>query len=211
MTRGDNADKGVHHEAMNRGTVGSTTAIAKGVFERAARWFHRDLFRLQRKTLALVLMCFVVSGCERCVHSVQAEEHEGDNEWNYQRVFGTRPPTVTVINSVVISYSYPWHLYPCYMGVVTTDDFEFELLVPRTWIEERLRLFAAVGGLQKDEDPFARRRLGARKDHPFRPWYAPKPLNSYDLYHDLTSATYVHMLVDKEIVGDRYRVFISKH
>ncbi|MBI4518597.1 MAG: hypothetical protein HY699_22590 [Deltaproteobacteria bacterium] len=198
---------------MNLGTVVSPTAIAKGGFERirATRWLHREAFRLHRITLALVLTCFVVSGCERCVHSVRAEEHEGDNEWNYQHVFGTRPPTVTVINSVLISYSYPWYRYPCYAGVVTTDDFEFELLVPRRWIEERLRLFVPVGGLQKDEDAFARRRLGARKDHPFRPWYAPKPINSYDLYHDLTSATYVHMLVDKEIVGDRYRAFISKH
>ena len=71
-------------------------------------------------SLILVFCIVMLSGCQRYAQNTPRIIHEGNNASNYQRVFDTSPPSdVTVINSIVISYS--WRL-----GVVTTDDFEFE-------------------------------------------------------------------------------------
>jgi len=91
--------------------------------------------------------------------------------------------------------------------VITTDDFEIELLVPRGWIGEKTKRFY----LGKGESDFIQRELASRRKDA-RPWYAPKPLDQYDLYRDASSVGYVHMLVQKEAEADgRLRLFMSKH
>ena len=58
---------------------------------------------------------------------------------------------------------------------------------------------------------FIERQIASRRERA-RAWYAPKPLDQYDLYRDASSFGYVHMLVQKEGESDgRQRVFISKH
>jgi hypothetical protein len=149
-------------------------------------------------TLSLAL----VAGCQS-TESIPREVH-GDAAWNYQRVF--REPTpgdVTVVNSVVVTYADRWF-------AVTTDDYEFELLVPQHRIErfvERfyLRRWDASPGSFFDKQIQWRKQNG-------NAWYAPKALDQYETYRDSTSVGYNHMLVDKIAESDgRRRVFISKH
>jgi hypothetical protein len=147
------------------------------------------------------MLAVVLAGCRSYVESTTSKVLEGDNPENYARVF--REPVLTnvsIVNSVVITYSFR-------PGVVTTDDFEFELLVPREWIPKATKRFY----LRKSDGEFIERELDSRRKDA-RPWYAPKPLEQYDLYRDASSVGYVHMLVQKEGETDgRQRVFISKH
>jgi hypothetical protein len=88
---------------------------------------------LDRSTSAVVL-CVLLAGCQAYTF-LEQDHHE-----NYRRVFAADPPEeVEVLNSVVVDYS--WRPL-----VVTTDDWEFELLAPRWWIEEQLALKQASGG-----------------------------------------------------------------
>lgn len=142
-----------------------------------------------------------VVGCRTYVESTPRELLEGDNEANYRRVFrDSVPQDVVVVNSVVVAYS--WR-----PGVVTTDDFEFELLVSEDWIQKAAKRFY----LNKSANDFTRRDLELRKQQPVRAWYAPKPIGDYELWRDASSIGYVHMLVERAQEGGRRRVFISKH
>jgi hypothetical protein len=150
--------------------------------------------------MLLLILAATLTGCNSYVQSTPRQVLEGDDAANYARVFREPvPEDVAVVHSVVVAYSPR-------PGVVTTDDFEFELLVPRQWIEKATARFY----LQEIEDD-AHRELEARRTDA-RPWYAPQPLNQYELYRDLSSIGYVHMLVQREQEPDgRQRVFISKH
>ncbi len=144
-----------------------------------------------------MLLGFTIGGCQSYTDATPRTVHEGDNEANYSRVFReSRPGDVTVVNSVVVAYG--WR-----PGVVTTDDFEFELLVPAAWIEKWTRRFR----LRRAADF----RIAARTESAMRPWYAPKPVDRYDTYIDATSVRYVHMLVNPDAVEGRFRVYVSKH
>ena len=147
------------------------------------------------------MVAAALAGCRSYVESTPSKVLEGDDPANYTRVFREPLPSdVTVVNSAVVTYA----VRP---GVVTTDDFEFELLVPRPWIQKATKRFY----LGKSEGEFIQKELGSRRKNA-RPWYAPKPLEQYDLYRDASSVGYVHMLVQKEgEVDGRQRVFISKH
>jgi len=151
--------------------------------------------------LSLLMPATAFVGCRSYVESTPSKVLEGDNPENYARVF--REPVssdVTVVNSVVVTYSFR-------PGVVTTEDFEFELLVPRQWIQKLAERFY----LGKSDGESIQREIASRREQA-RPWYAPKPLDQYDLYRDATSVGYIHMLVQKEGEADgRQRVFISKH
>jgi hypothetical protein len=145
--------------------------------------------------IALALAVGLFTGCQRYVEATPRQVLEGDDRANYRRVFGREPgPDVLVVHSVVVAYS--WR-----PGVVTSDDFEFELVVPDSWISDwKKSLFPSTFD------------LGYRKEHPIRTWYAPKPLAEYECYRDRTSVGYLHMLVDKAREPDgRRRVFFSKH
>ena len=108
------------------------------------------------------------------------------------------PSDVTIVNSAVITYSFR-------PGVVTTTDFEFELLVHLPRIEKAIKRF----GLWTGDSEFIEKELDHRRKRA-RPWHAPKPLNAYDLYRDRTSIGYVHMLVQKAGESDgRERVCLS--
>ncbi len=149
----------------------------------------------RRTILGFVLAVGLFAGCHRYVESTPRQILEGDDRGNYRRVFGREPePDVAVLNSVVVAYS--WR-----PGVVTSDDFEFELLVPDTWITGWMKsLFPSTLGLDR------------RKENPIRSWYLPKPLSAYECYRDRSSVGYLHMLVDKSPEPDgRRRVFLSKH
>jgi hypothetical protein len=153
------------------------------------------------RALSLLILAAAFAGCRSYVESTPAKVLEGSDPANYARVFREPLPSdLTIVNSAVVTYAFR-------PGVVTTDDFEFELLVPRPWIQKATKRFY----LGKSEGEFIQRELGSRRKDA-RPWYAPKPLDQYDLYRDATSVGYVHMLVQKEGESDgRQRVFISKH
>ncbi|HEY1107376.1 MAG TPA: hypothetical protein VGE76_02050, partial [Opitutaceae bacterium] len=96
---------------------------------------------------------------------------------------------------------YAWRL-----GVVTTDDFEFELLAPppvvQTWVK-RWNLRSHFSN-----DPGITQRM----QRPIRPWYAPGARADYEAHRDMTSVGYLHLLVAKTPEPDgRQRVFVSKH
>ncbi len=145
-------------------------------------------------------LCLLVAGCQSYPTATPRSYLEADHQENYRRAFGTVPPTdVEVLNSVVVDYA--WR-----PGVVTTDDWEFELLAPRSWVEEQS---TALHLRQVEADRFIERR----KAHPIRAWYAPEPIEVYQLYFShVTSIPYVHMLVEREPrLDSRHRIFISKH
>ena len=147
--------------------------------------------------VAAVLTGAYLAGCQRYAASTPRTVHEGDNAGNYERVFGEPPPAeVSVVNSAVVTYS-------SRPGVVTTDDFEFELLVPRVWITRTIEKYSLGTGLLPGE--FERRKSGAK------PWYAPEPADQYGAHRDMSSVGYFHLLVDRDPVGARFRVFVSKH
>jgi hypothetical protein len=153
---------------------------------------------MNRSNIVLAILLVLFTGCRSYTQSTPREYFEGDNASNYRRVFKEeKPKDVTVVNSVVVGYQ--WR-----PGVVTTDDFEFEMIVPSEWVNRWKRQLALqdsyVGDIQQ------------RKDNPIRSWYAPKDLKDYQIYRDQTSIGYVHMLVDKVQDPDgRFRVFYSKH
>lgn len=148
-----------------------------------------------------LILASICLGCRSYVQSTPSKTWEGDHAKNYERIFREPiPADVAVVNSVVVTYSYR-------PGVVTTADFEFELIVPPSWVEKATKRYY----LHKNNSEFIRDELGARRQRA-RTWYAPKPLDQYDLYRDATSVGYVHMLVQKEPEADgKRRVFISKH
>jgi hypothetical protein len=138
-----------------------------------------------------------LTGCRSYTDSTPRTIHEGDSQANYRRVFGTAPQwPVKVVNSVVVTYARR-------PAVVTTDDFEFELLVPPAWVEERVKRWHLMESTL---------HVDRRQQQPIRSWYAPKDLASYRSYRDRTSVGYVHLLVERELETDgRVRVFVSKH
>ncbi|MGV3663035.1 MAG: hypothetical protein ACO1TE_22815 [Prosthecobacter sp.] len=151
------------------------------------------------RTLCLLILAAALVGCRAYTDSTPTRILEGDNAANYERVFREPVPQgVTVVHSVVAAYAFR-------PGVVTTDDFEFEMLASDTWVSRQVKR------LSGRNDEFWRRELDERRKDA-RPWYAPKSLDEYDLYRDLTSVGYLHMLVEKQRQADgRRRVFISKH
>lgn len=159
------------------------------------------LTSLSSAALAMVtLMAALLSGpgCRSYSGSTPSQVHEGDHTANYQRVFRAPVPTeVSVINSVVITYSFR-------PGVISTADFEFEVLAPDAWIKRTTKDL-----IQSD---FAIHEAAQRQRAPIRPWYAPHPTEAYDCYRDATSVGYLHVLVQKQAEPDgRRRVFVSKH
>jgi len=157
--------------------------------------------KLNRDWLSWLIAAAALSGCHSYVDSTHARVLEEGPAAQYARVFGEPAPSdVGIVNAFVVAYG----VRP---GVVTTDDFEFELLVPDVWIQRAAKRFY----LQRYEGEAALKEQGARREHA-RPWYAPNSLDDYDLYRDLSSVGYVHMLVQRQAEPDgRRRVFISKH
>src|SRR5688500_15381206 len=128
------------------------------------------------RALSLLMFATALTGCRCYVESTPSKLLEGDHPANYARIFREPVPSdVTVVNSAVVTYSFR-------PGVVTTDDFEFELLVPPQWIQKKAKRFY----LRKSEGEFVKGEIGSRRKDA-RPWYAPKPLDQYDLYRDATS------------------------
>jgi hypothetical protein len=136
------------------------------------------------------------------VESVPRKILEGNNNENYKRIFKAQPSDeIVVLNSVVIDYA--WRL-----GVVTTDDWEFELIAPTTWVSNASDRFY----LQKDDSDSVKSEINRVFQKPIRPWYAINDIDKYELYRDATSRGYVYMLVSKmPIENGKYHIFISKH
>ena len=149
----------------------------------------------------VLTLAILLAGCRSYVNSTPSRLVEGDHAANYGQIFRQPIPTdVTIINSAVITYSFR-------PGVVTTADFKFERIAPRSWIERTAKRFY----LSISNSEFVQREIYARREHA-QPWYAPKPLEHYDLYREATSVGYVHMLVEKTPQPDGRRpVFISKY
>jgi hypothetical protein len=143
-------------------------------------------------------------GCRSHIEVVPGQFFEDDHVSNYRLVFELSPTEdIDVLNSVIVTYD--WRL-----GLNGADDWAFELIVPPAWVERTARVFHLSRG---EGQNLAITAINQRKEHPIRSWYAPKPINDYELYYlDLTSIPYIHMLVDDEPELDgRLHVFISKH
>lgn len=153
--------------------------------------------------LFMIWAFMFAAGCHSYIESTPMTVIEGDNLANYHRVFNSEiPKNVEILNSVIIDYS--WR-----PGVITSDDWEFEIIVPQSWIDKQIETMKLCQG----QDLISMNDIVRRKSSPLRAWYAPKPIESYYLYSlCFTSIPYVHMLVDKEVRSDgRYHIFISKH
>jgi len=152
------------------------------------------------------LLIFILVSLSSC-GPVNPSIHEGDNRLNYRNIFHEDvPPDVNVVNSIYVTY------HPFFRpGVVTTPDYEIELIATSQWIENKAKKF----WLKKTEESWkdqARRYIEQRVKDRGREWYAPKEISEYESYLDAASIPYVHMLVDKVPVDkNRYRVFLSKH
>lgn len=149
--------------------------------------------------MRLILFLMVAAALCGCRSYETAGLADGRHEANYARVFREPvPPDVTVLNSRVVSFR---------PGAATADDFEFELLVPGPWIARTAKAFYLRAG----QGEHLQNEMNLRRS-PARPWYAPKPLEQYDLYRELATVRSVHMLVQKGAEPDgRQRVFLSKH
>lgn len=156
--------------------------------------------RLRAAVLAAGLM-LAFAGCQQYANSTPATVLESDDAANYQRVFREAvPPGVDVVRSVVVTYGFR-------IGVVTTDDWAFEIVAPPAFVDRQKAKWqlgpagAAIGAIE------------ARKANPIRPWYAPRPLAAYQaLVVQATSVPYVHLLVERRAAPDgRVRLFMSKH
>ena len=155
------------------------------------------------RAIHFAMLCTCLTACRVYSDSTPRAYLESDHAGNYHRIFGSEPPAqVRIVNSVVINYS--WR-----PGVVTTDDWEFELLAPRSWIGGTMEHFH----LAKSRPTTTLSLVGERKDHPIRAWYGPDPIESYEAYASYaTSIPYIHMLVSRQPENDaRHRVFVSKH
>lgn len=149
--------------------------------------------------MRLLLIALLGAALSSCT-SYEAGRTDGQHDANYARVFREPvPPDVTVLNSRVVSFK---------AGSAAADDFEFEMLVPAPWIAKTAKGFY----LRKGEGEYLQKEMNVRRS-PARPWYAPKPLDQYELYRDQTGAgRQVHMLAEKASEPDgRQRVFISRH
>jgi len=154
-----------------------------------------------RKIIIAIFCCFIFS-CHGYVESVPRELFEENNNENYERIFKAQPPDeVKIMNSVIVGYAYR-------PGVVTTDDWEIELIAPITWVSKVSDKFY----LHKGDSDFLKSEIKRRFEKPIRPWYTINDIENYELYCDATSVGYVHMLVSKmPIENGKYQVFISKH
>jgi len=152
--------------------------------------------------MALLALCLFFIGCRSYANSTPREIFEGNNSANYERAFKEQMPEgVAVLNSVVIGYAFR-------PGVVTTDDWEFEIIASYDWV---LR-FADKFHLQQGKDGFVQYEIQRRLESPIREWYAVDALDEYELFRDLTSVGYVHMMVSKNKTdGNNHHIYISKH
>jgi hypothetical protein len=154
-----------------------------------------------RHLVAIAAACCAVA-CQSYTDATPRRVLDSDPSANYERVFDHPvPKDVEIVHSVVIAYS--WRL-----GVVTTDDWAFEVVAPRSWIDEQIEELDLVSA----DSSWGFEDLLQRKQSGLPEWYAPLPIDSYQRYVLLlTSIPYVHMLVSKTPEPDsRYRVFTRK-
>ena len=159
--------------------------------------------------VAVATIAVAMCGCQWYTNSTPRRYLESDDAANFERVFRVPPPVrVDVVRSVVIAYQ--WR-----PGVVTTDDWEFELVASQAWVNEQVKAMhlIALDPAAAGENTALATNIRERQNHPIRPWYAPGSLSSYDAYYSgMTSIPYVHVLVDKRQQPDgRHVVYASKH
>ncbi len=150
----------------------------------------------------LLLICFVsLCGCG----PVRPVFHEEDNRANYKSIFHEDVPAdVEVVNSVYVTYHPSFRLM-----VVTTPDYEIELIASKQWIDKKAKKLWLN---EASNEGMVRLLAEGRIKNRGREWFVPKDVSEYQIYIDRTSSMYAQMLVDKTAVGvDRYRVFLSKH
>jgi hypothetical protein len=148
--------------------------------------------------LVLLGLTFGLCSCRSYTEATPRQVFADNHPLNYRRVFKEEvPKEVTIVNSVIVGYA--WRL-----GVVTTDDFEFELIAPASSLARWKKSFYLRPGGSPDVEN--------RKNNPIKPWYAPGNFSDYEAYCDITSVGYVHLLVRKNPESDgRLHVFLSKH
>lgn len=150
------------------------------------------------RLLLLLGLTLSLCSCRGYTDATPRQVFEDNHLLNYRRIFKEEvPKTVTVVNSVVVGYA--WR-----PGVVTTDDFELEMIAPASVLARWKKVFFLQTGGSSDVEE--------RMKRPIRSWYAPGNISEYEAYRDATSVGYVHMLVRKSPESDgRFQVFISKH
>jgi hypothetical protein len=155
------------------------------------------------RAMGVVCLFFVVAlmGCEQYTESQPTHVTEGADTWNYARVFDAEPAAdVTIVHSMVMGSGWTTACMKC-------NCWEFELLAPCGWVADAQNHFC-LRPLSRD---MYCGDVEHRAQHPIRDWYYPEPMSQYDMYRDLTSAGYVHMLVRNQPEQDgRYRVYISR-
>jgi len=140
------------------------------------------------RTLAALglLLLALATGCRHYAAATPRQTFEGDDVANYCRVFEEEPgKDVTVVDSVVIGYSYR-------PGVVTSDDWEFKLVVPESWIAAATERFFLRPDYLGD--------TARRAQNPIREWYRPDPDSSYKAYRDPSSVGYVHPGIFRRLI-----------
>jgi len=157
------------------------------------------------KIFYFLLVILTMVGCGPVTSTI----HEGDNASNYRAIFKEDVPSnVEVLNCIFVTYQ------TNRIAVVTTPDWEIELIAPKTWIDKiaEKRHLAPIEKYPHSVE-YHLSDIKNRIDHRGREWYVPKDISAYDCYfNEYTSIVYVHMLVDKIPMNDnRYHVFLSKH
>lgn len=155
------------------------------------------------RTVSLTAFLFVA-----CVSPDERQIDDTHHAANYERVFGSpAPANVEVVRSRLVKYRSSASVA---QALGPTDDWKFELLAPRAWIDD----FADDLGMRRaDKDDGIHRSLAeARQRSATQEWYAPRPIECYEVYYlYMTSIPYVFFYVEREPQADgRFRFFASK-
>ena len=148
--------------------------------------------------LFIFMFAAALLGCSSYVGSTPVKGSAGDNVANYRSAFGSEiPPGLDVINSVATRHQYASSL----SGATFNYTYTFELIAPPEWIESKTKHLQKADGSLGDEINLHRRNAPK--------WYAPKEPSRYNYYFDFTSASFIHMVAEKNPQPDgRYRVFL---
>ena len=156
---------------------------------------------------ALPLLFVALAGCQDVPYEVTPVE--GDNAKNYELAFHTPPPTnVIVVNSILYRYATVQTAITAFAKDRHEPDWEFELIVPLSWFEERKRLLKLTAIQSKDA------AWNPQEIAPDwrAPWFAPGKLAEYDVWQSReTVPLCCHILVPKETASvDPLRLFFRK-
>lgn len=131
---------------------------------------------------------------------------EQDPSANYVWVFSEEIPTnVTLVNFAATTYSREVYgdIFEGQVGEHDAQELEFELIVPREWVETKARRFALRSGLNDFVQYHATKHLARAPK-----WGATNGLSSYVVFTDATRARTLVSGGD-DPAGGRYYMFVA--